>query len=98
MVGLCLRYHVPYALENPLASYMWRSKVMREKILPFSRALDLHQCAFGSRWRKATRVIFGCVTASGDLCLTNRGRLLCRGKRGYCSFRPGRKHVVLEGK
>eukprot|EP00959_Pyramimonas_sp_CCMP1952_P265111 5543672-Pyramimonas_sp.AAC.1 len=71
---------------------------MATHAMPHSRLLDLHQCAFGSKWRKATPVIFGGVTEVGDFALAYPGRLGCLGRRGFCSFRPGRQRSVFEAK
>ena len=59
--------------------------------------LDVHQCAFGSHWRKSTRLLF--VYATQDvLDLRNSlHRVRCHGRHGWCSHRPGHKHVHLEG-
>eukprot|EP00959_Pyramimonas_sp_CCMP1952_P354009 7416763-Pyramimonas_sp.AAC.1 len=66
--------------------------------MPHSRLLDLHQCALGSKWRKAARMMFGCVTEAGDFAMAYPGRLGCLGKHGFFSFRLGRTRRPFEGK
>ena len=92
----CQQAGVPCCIENPQTSYMWATPAMT-KYLGSSTVLDVHQCAFGSRWRKATRLAFSCPTSSTLWCKECLDKYRCHGHHGFCSFRVGRKHVTLEG-
>ena len=92
----CRQAKVPSCIENPRTSYMWAVPRM-ERYLNMTTILDVHQCAFGSRWRKATRLAFGCPTSAIMWCKEWEPFYRCHGRHGFCSFRVGRKHVVLEG-
>jgi len=98
VISLCNQYRVPFAMENPMGSYMWRQEEFLNSVLPSATILDIHQCAFGSRWRKATKLVLGNDSETGKLATTFPQKLKCHGKHGYCSFREGHKHFVLEGK
>eukprot|EP00959_Pyramimonas_sp_CCMP1952_P427585 8955181-Pyramimonas_sp.AAC.1 len=67
-------------MENPMGSYLWRQANVAAHVLPHSWALNLHQCAFGARWRKSTRIVIGCPTESGNLAINFPDRLRCHGK------------------
>ena len=47
-------------------------------------------CAFGTRWRKATRLLAWNVSLDS---LSNR---MCHGRKGICQF-TGKPHIVLSG-
>ena len=51
MLTMCLRYRIPVSLENPKTSET-------DELCNFGRTIDFHICAFGSPWRKYTRLLF----------------------------------------
>ena len=48
---------LPYIVENPQSSYIWSLPEMKEATAD-GISIVCHQCAFGSRSRKATRLLF----------------------------------------
>ena len=58
IVRCCNEYAIPYVMENPLTSYAWHDESLKAA-LQQAEILDVHQCAFGARFRKATRLTFG---------------------------------------
>ena len=67
IAGWCRQAGVPSCIENPRTSYMWATPKM-ERYLSTTTILDVHQCAFGSKWRKATRLAFSCPTTKVLWC------------------------------
>ena len=59
--------------------------------------LNIHHCASGSHWRKATRLVFG--GQSGRACFHSLYSYSFRrhGKHWFCSFQEGNKHLLLQG-
>jgi hypothetical protein len=93
VIRLCNKCNVPWMLENPSSSYLWCDKTLQRHVNAYA---DIHQCAFGAHWRKATRFGFGNISSEQiqkfqDPCCR------CHGKHGYCSFRPSHKHIQLNG-
>ena len=93
LVRACRRVRVPVALGSPSSSWMWQvpplARLLRR---PDSHMCTLDFCAFGTRWRKRTRVqVWGS---------SFRVRLLgpCQGRSGMCSFSGKKKHIVLSGR
>ena len=80
---------VPVVAENPATSKMWLTSRWA-KILSSAEVVVLDQCAFGTSWRKATRL------ASYHVSLDFLGAR-CGGTRGQCG-RTGLPHIRLEGK
>ena len=56
VLTLCLKYYSPVSLANPKTSCLWRlSEIIG--LCNLGRAVDFNQCAFGSPWRKYTRLL-----------------------------------------
>ena len=53
----CLHYRTPVSFENPETYYLWRLPEIIG-LCNIGRTVDFHQCAFGSPWRKFTRICF----------------------------------------
>ena len=58
---------------------------------------DIHHCAFGSHWRETTRLVFGGQTERARFHVLASYVFRCHGKHGFCSFREGHKHLLLQG-
>jgi hypothetical protein len=58
MINLCNKYGVPFILENPASPYLWHDPELFET-LGAARHFRFHQCAFGARWKKETRISCG---------------------------------------
>ena len=58
---------------------------------------DIQHCAFGSHWRKATRLMFGGQSHRACFHSLYSCRFRCHGEHGFCSFREGHKHLFLQG-
>ena len=58
LTAVCNHFGVPFALENPTSSYMWKDPLLSQALERATKVL-LHQCAFGAAWRKATTIAFG---------------------------------------
>ncbi len=78
-------------LENPLGALLWHviKKSFQKQISNgLCRLISTDMCAFGTRWKKPTRLlVWG--SRSADICLPR-----CQGKHGYCSFTQ-QKHEQL---
>ncbi len=89
-----LKRNLPWALENPHPSKCW--SIPGLKTLSADTHVDVMVvdfCAYGTPWRKRTRILVGNV-AEPDL-----GRLAnkrCPATDGFCPFR-NRKHFELTG-
>ena len=85
---------VPWAVENPVSSILWWVPgFLKLANDPKVYVKMVDQCAFGTPWRKRTRLMFGnCDYADISLC----DQHVCSG-RGLCSF-SNKRHVELEGK
>jgi hypothetical protein len=94
LIGDLLAAGISWAFEHPQNSYVFHTAEM-QKILCDSRVhtFVLDQCAYGARWRKSTRFVFGNICVQDTMSMRRR----CCGQHGICSF-TGRKHVVLEGR
>ena len=59
ILELLIRFGIPVIWENPASSYMWHCPQFRktyENAQHFT--CTIHQCAFGTRYKKATRFLF----------------------------------------
>ena len=89
LIRLCLKHNVMVVVENPSGSRLWITPEF-QKLLPLAASDDLvDYCAFGTSWRKRTRLV---AWGRGLTGLPP----LCGGRQGFCSF-SGCKHVKLEG-
>ena len=89
LIRLCLRHNVMVVVENPGSSRLWIAPEMASLIPRAASDNMVDYCAFGTEWRKRTRLVAWCQPLV-------RLPPLCSGKKGFCSF-SGCKHVLLEG-
>ena len=89
LIELCLRHNVQVVLENPGSSRVWITPEMCRLLGRASSDNLVDYCAFGTPWRKRTRL----VAWSRAL---ERLPPLCSGCKGFCSY-SGKKHELLEG-
>ena len=88
----CVGSRVPAILENPDLSMLWSCPPIAALLRGEAcRTQRLCFCAFGARWRKATRLAGWFVDMSP---LDNH---MCRGRHGICEY-SGVHHIVLKGR
>ena len=58
VIKCCNKISFPFILEDPVSSYAWHDSQLKNALCRSVMA-DVHQCAFGARFRKATRFMFG---------------------------------------
>ena len=93
IVKLALAHNVPFIIENPHSSFLWKLPSMIALAeTPGVRMIVCDQCMFGARWRKRTRFLVGAVNPLDAEGLARR----CFGQR-YCD-RSGVKHQILQGR
>jgi hypothetical protein len=87
----CIRSNTPVMLENPATSMAWLFPPIARLLKQSScYIINLDQCAYGTPWRKATRVAsWHCGTHPELACK-------CSGRKGICSFSK-KHHIVLSG-
>ena len=90
----CDRASIPWAVENPHSSKLWRLPEFEQfASASHTQVKIIDFCAYGTPWRKRTRIMFGNV----DSCdLTRFDKCRCAGQHGCCSFQAG-KHFQLTG-
>ena len=89
-IRCCIRAKVPIILENPQSSMMFASPPLSRLLShPSCSCVDLTMCAFGTPWRKGTKL--ATWFANSTAFLNHK----CSGKK-CCSY-TGRPHVVLQG-
>lgn len=94
MIRALERHQVPWILEQPLTSRMWDLGPFRQLRKQSHIAFEsLHQCQYGTRWRKAT----GLLCSRVDPFDRDRLSKMCGGKSGVCS-RTGQRHLQLSGR
>ena len=54
---ICIRNRIPCVIENPCSSYLLCCPDFQQ-LLDLGKRVDLHQCAFGAKWRKYTSFSF----------------------------------------
>ena len=93
---LCWRLDVPFVWENPLCSFQWWHPLAKEiASLEGVSDLCLHQCAYGARWYKPTRLrVFG-LRDTRDLERKCKRRVV-EGK--WLCQHSGLPHIVLQGR
>ena len=82
LMRLCLKYDVPFILENPQTSFLWdlpEIEALVNKSDCYVRVLDF--CQFGTKWKKPTRFLFGGIPWSDSEPLQRR----CEARGGRCS-------------
>ena len=91
VLQLALQLHVPFTMENPSRSRLWISSVLRVMRRRFVQTVDVTYCAFGTAWKKPTKILGVHI----DLSILESH--YCRGsKRGLCLF-TGKPHLALMG-
>ena len=86
------RRHVPFYIENPLTSRLWKMPEIRQ-LLQLPRVLELlfDYCQYGEAWRKSTKLF---VSRHADLrVIENSSRF----QRGYKCSATRKRHHVLSG-
>lgn len=95
LLQLCKYAHrrrVPFYIENPLTSRLWKMPEMKQIMsLSHSDTVELDFCQYGEAWRKSTRLL---VSRHPDL--RSVGKRCCFG-RGYVCSATGRRHQQLTG-
>jgi hypothetical protein len=89
IVRACIKQGIPCGLENPASSLMW----MAPNFVPLvnrGKAAVCDFCAFGTPWRKRTKLVLWNVADVSPICIR------CRGRNGLCSF-TSRRHIHLQG-
>ena len=93
IVRWCLRYEVPFLLESPRTSWMFKVAELQDLVRPGAAFfVDCDQCMYGRPWRKSTRFLAGNLEDVG----VGRIEEKCGG-RGLCR-RTTRPHWVLQGR
>jgi hypothetical protein len=91
----CQQKGVPAAFEQPSTSYALHTPEMLAIVeLPNVVSLLVDFCAYGTRWRKRTRLIL-CNVDADDIERLRRRR--CTGTDGVCCF-TGMRHFELAGR
>eukprot|EP00959_Pyramimonas_sp_CCMP1952_P413155 8657675-Pyramimonas_sp.AAC.1 len=54
------RYHIPWFLEDPYSSMMWKIPALRKLAsAPHCEEATVDFCSRGTRWRKRAHLLFG---------------------------------------
>ena len=87
----CRRYRVPFLWENPLTSIQWWTPAAQQVASwPHTQDVTVHYCAYGTRWRKPTKLRCHRLRSAHKLAATCQGRRICQ----Y----TGKPHIVLQGR
>ena len=86
------RFDVPWIIENPQTSLIWRvPRLMRIAKQAKAEPVTLHQCAYGTPWRKATTLL------TARMQHTSRLERLCKPAADKLCSHSGRPHITLQG-
>jgi len=87
--------HIPWILEHPRTSKCWYIVYLKRLLQRLHiTACYLDQCAYGTRWKKATTLLCSRI----DECSLARLQKRCPYQRnGICTF-TCKKHIVLRGR
>jgi hypothetical protein len=86
----CLKHDIPWILENPLSSLLWCAPPISRLLgHPSVQQTIVHQCQYGTPWKKPTRLYLGGLSA--ELLAST-----CQQKGKTCSA-TGKPHYVLSG-
>ena len=95
MRAFCLyayRRRVPFYIENPLTSRLWKMPEVHELLkLPQVLTLVFDDCQYGEAWRKSTKLL---VSRHSDLRVIERR---CKFGRNFICSATGKRHQVLSG-
>lgn len=90
---LCIRCGVPFVVENPRASWLWKLPCWTDIVAsPHTHLCCADQCMYGARWRKRTGLLVGNISPESYAKLEAR----CNGKRSVCD-RTCVQHILLIG-
>ena len=89
-IDLAEHYSLRWVLENPYTSRIWLTPHVRALQSLGATLHELHFCAFGTPWRKATGLL-------SNFCQLSSLMRTCHPISGRCEF-TGKKHIVLSGK
>ena len=84
----CIKYGVPWTIENPFSSRAWLTHEMQKLVHLGASFQNVHYCQYRKPWKKATSFL--------GWRIPNLHFQLCSGKNGICSA-TGQKHVLLQG-
>ena len=88
----CHRRRVPFYIENPLTSRLWKMPEIKELMaLPHTVTVVFDFCQYGEPWRKSTQLL---VSRHADLRAIERR---CHFGRGYVCSATGKRHQQLTG-
>ena len=88
----CHRRRVPFYIENPLTSRLWKTHELRGLAkLTHSVFVNFDFCQFGEPWRKSTQLL---VSRHSDIRVIERK---CKFGRGFVCSATGKRHIVLSG-
>ena len=96
VVTACISLRIPLCLDNPLGSYLWKFSGL-QKIDQQVRCFRHSPLCFWITLEKATRLVFGGQSDRACFHSPYSHRFRCHGKHGFCGFREGHKHLVLQG-
>ena len=89
----CLRFGIPFVVENPRASWLWKLPGWREIVADSRTTLCCcDQCMYGAPWRKRTGLLCANIPSESLQKLEKR----CMGTRGCCD-KSGKPHILLIG-
>ena len=61
IINWCLRWRVPFLVEHPRSSWLFRLPEVKELLANDKVSLiACDQCMYGRRWRKSTGFLMGC--------------------------------------
>ena len=81
IIRVCNKHNVPWMLEHPASSYMFRCPPFAKLLSARSSVSEIiDQCQYGTSFRKPTKLAMGCGCIS-RLYLVSR----CRPVGGFCS-------------
>ena len=87
VVKVCIRKGLPFWLENPDSSWLWRQPSFRElfELKPSLSFWRYDCCRFAMPWRKRTRVLTTTgLAGTTTFCLGGHKHLLLRGRSKRC--------------
>ena len=87
---LCIKFELPFVIENPETSFMWEHPLILELTLAPIFAVTIDQCGYGMRWKKPTRLL-----TNVEALKTLESR--CQGTNCRCSFTK-QPHITLRGR
>ena len=94
IIKVCQTSSIPFIFEHPTGSFAFKTPEWKQVLAnPKCDSAQVHLCAFGARWRKATKLVLYNLDRSRLEWIQSR---LCHG-RHLCDFSL-KPHVILKGK